>query len=246
MKAIDAALQAALLVMRSGGSSVMADRAFTNILKGYRKDSVATVWRLDIITAIDPAQSPASQLLRPVGAVGLHLLRASEVAVLAERAASGELDMSTVASEIDRIGQLVSPYRPWMAILAAAGAAGSFTQTIGGDWGSLGIAAIAGGTGQTVRSVLQARRLARVPITIICGLISGLIGTVGLRLGLSHAAPATLIGSVIYMVPGLMLVNGLIEMSASRHLFVGVQRLIDASFIFLLLAVILAIADAAM
>ncbi len=38
MQAIERALDVALIVMRNGGSTVMADRTFRNILKGYKQD----------------------------------------------------------------------------------------------------------------------------------------------------------------------------------------------------------------
>ena len=71
-----------------------------------------------------------------------------------------------------------------------------------------------------------------------------MIGTAGLRLGLSHAVSATLLGSVVYMIPGLALINGFIDAVSDGYLLVGIQRLLDAVSVFLIMAVAVAIADA--
>ena len=71
-----------------------------------------------------------------------------------------------------------------------------------------------------------------------------MIGTAGLRYGVAHGVPATLIGSISYMVPGVLLINGFVDLTSERLQAVGVQRLLQASFLFLILAVAVAVADA--
>jgi hypothetical protein len=44
MRAVDMALEAALLVMQNGGSTVAADRTFAHVLKGDEQEGVAAVW----------------------------------------------------------------------------------------------------------------------------------------------------------------------------------------------------------
>lgn len=75
-------------------------------------------------------------------------------------------------------------------------------------------------------------------------MLSTCIAAVGLRLGLSQTAPATLIASVIYMVPGLPLINGFVDMVSHKYLFVGLERIANAAFLFLVLAIAIALAVA--
>ena len=103
---------------------------------------------------------------------------------------------------------------------------------------------MAAGIGQFLRSLLQARKLAVAPVTLVCGVLSACIAGVGLRLGLSQTAPATLIASVIYMVPGLPLINGFVDMVSHKYLFVGLERIANAAFLFLILAIAIALAYA--
>ena len=55
---VEMALEAAAIVMQNGGSTVAADRTFTNILKGYKKAGVAAAWRLDFIAATSSRRRP--------------------------------------------------------------------------------------------------------------------------------------------------------------------------------------------
>jgi uncharacterized membrane protein YjjP (DUF1212 family) len=128
-------------------------------------------------------------------------------------------------------------------IAASAFTAAVFSQFPGKDWGALGIAFVAAGVGQSLRLLLQAKNIPIAPRTLICGVLSACIAAVGLRLGFSQGAPWTMIASVIYMVPGLPLINGFIDMLSHSYLFVGLERIANAVFIFLILAVAIAFAS---
>jgi len=244
MQSVERALDVALIVMQNGGSTVMADRTFQNILKGYKQDGVSAVWRLDFVAASSVADGQSATVLRPVGPIGVTLVRTSEAAVLGERVAKGEVSPDAVVSEIERIKALAPPYNRWVMIVAAACTAAFFSKIPGGDWGAFGIAFVAAGVGQFLRSLLQERKFAVATVTLVCGVLSACIACVGLRLGLSQIAPATLIASVIYMVPGLPLINGFVDVVSHKYVFVGLERIVNAAFLFLLLAVAIALAIA--
>jgi uncharacterized membrane protein YjjP (DUF1212 family) len=245
-QAVTAALDLASLVLRSGGSSRLADTTFKNVLRGYGEEGISTVYRQDFIAASRVANGQAWTLLRPLGPAGLHLVRASEAATLSERLAREEVDVADFVSQIERIKKLASPYNLWMTTLAAACAAAAFSRSMGGDWGAMGVVFVAAALGQSVRFLLQKRNLSRYAVTFICALISGFVAVGGLELRLSVIAGSTLIGSVIYMVPGVPLINGFVEISSGKYLFVGIQRLLDATSLFFILAVAVAIADSAL
>ncbi len=244
MQPVERALEVALIVMRNGGSTKMVERTFQNILKGYKQDGVSVTWRLDFAAAANAAEGPPSTIYRPVGPIGVNLTRASEAEILSERVARGEVDTAAIASEIGRIATLAPPYGRWAMAAAAAGIAAFFSRITGGDWGAFGIACAAGGVGQLLRSWLQAKKLPAAPVTLICAALSACIAGIGLRLGLSGTAPSAAVSSVIYMVPGLPLINGFIDVLTHKYLLVGLERIANAAFIFLSLAIAIAFAQA--
>lgn len=242
---LELALEAALLVMRNGGSTVAAERSFANILKGYRREGVTSIWRLDFIAATGASNGQSFTFVRSVGPIGVNLVRASEIAVFSERVAKGDVAIADLGVEVERIKHLASPYNRWVLVAMAAVTAVCFSRISGGDWGSFGLAFVAAGAGQFLRSFLQAKKLAVAPVTLICGLLSALIAAAGLSLGYSQVESATLIASVIYIVPGLPLINGFVDMISHKFLLVGVERMINAAFLFLVLAIAIALARTA-
>lgn len=227
--------------MENGGSTVRAERAFNDVLKGSNADGVATLWRYDFVAVTRTTDGKPKTVFRPIRPPGANLLRVAEASTLAERVASGEVDQATLASEVQRICNIGSPYNTWLVIFAAACAAGFFTHFIGGDWGGFGIAFLAGGIGQMVRVALQARKFGAAATITACSILSALIAAFGLRAGISQIAPATLIGSVGYMIPGLPLVNGFIDVASHINMSVGIQRILNAAFLFLILAIGIAV-----
>jgi uncharacterized membrane protein YjjP (DUF1212 family) len=241
MQPVDAALETALTVMRNGGSTVAAAHTFSNVLKGYKEEGISAVWRLDFIAATGTGEGQ-STVMRSVGPIGVNLVRASEVAVLGERVAKGEVPIADLDAEIARVKHVAPPYNRWLAVLAAACVSGALSQFAGGDWGSLGIAFVAAGVGQFLRSLLQARKVPAANVTFACGLLSACIAAVGLRFGFSQAVPVTLIASVVYLAPGLPLINGFVDVLSQKYLLVGIERIINAAYLFLLLAIAIALA----
>jgi uncharacterized membrane protein YjjP (DUF1212 family) len=233
-----------LIIMENGGSTVRAERAFNDILSGANAEGVATFWRYDFVVVTRITDGDPETFIRQIRPPGANLLRVAEASTLAERIANGEVDQATLASEVQRIRNIGSPYNTWLVIFAAACAAGFFTHFIGGDWGGFGITFLAGGIGQMARVALQARKYGAAATTMVCAILSALIAAFGLRAGISQVAPATLIGSVGYMIPGLPLVNGFIDVASHRNMSVGIQRILNAAFLFLILAIGIAVGQA--
>ena len=82
-------------------------------------------------------------------------------------------------------------------------------------------------------------------VTLLCGLLSAGIASVALRGGFSHVVPVTLIASVVYLAPGLPLINGFVDVVSHTFLFVGIERIANAAYLFLVLAIAVALASVA-
>ena len=77
VQAIEAALDTAVLIMESGGSTVAANRAFAHVLAGYGKEGATPVWRLDLVVVT----APEATVVRPIGISGSALMRSSAAEV---------------------------------------------------------------------------------------------------------------------------------------------------------------------
>jgi len=242
MRSVETALDLALIVMENGGSTAMADRAFQNILKGFGQEGVQAAWRLDMVTVSGEADGRPLTVLRPIGRIGTNLARVSEAVVLGERAAKGEVEPGALAAEVERVRAVAAPYGRWTVLAAAASVSAIIAKLSGGDWGAFGIALGAAAVGQFVRSLPAARKVAAAPLTLVCGMISTCLAAIALRLGGSPMIQATLIASAFYLVPGPPIINGFVDVVSHKHMAVGLQRLANAAFLCLMLAVAIAFA----
>jgi len=242
MRSVETALDVALIVMENGGSTAMADRAFRNILKGFGQEGFQAAWRLDLVTVSGEADGRPLTVLRPIGKIGTNLARVSEAVVLGQRAAKGEVDAGVLPAEVEHVRAVAPPYGRWTVLAAAASVSAIISRLSGGDWGAFGIAFAAAAIGQFVRSLPGARKIAVAPLTLFCGIISTGLAAIALRLGGSPMIQATLIASAFYMVPGPPLINGFVDMVSHKHMVVGLERLVNATFLCLMLAVAIAFA----
>jgi len=128
-------------------------------------------------------------------------------------------------------------------IAASALTSALISRLLGADLGAFGIALAAGGLGALARSMLRTRGMPIAPLTLVCGMISASLAGLGLRLGLSPAVAPTLLASVFYMVPGLPLINGFVDIVSYKHLLIGLERIANAAVLFLALAVAVAFAS---
>ena len=245
IEALDAALDVAIIVVENGGPTARADRTFANVYKGLMDQSAIALWRTDFVVATAAVGGESSTRFRHIGPLGVNLLRVAEASALAERVAGGNINLTEVVSETLRIKSITPPYGLALTVGAAAFASAVFSRFIGGDWGSFVICFVAGGAGQWLRAILHRLKLPAPAISISCATASALIAAGGLRAHASTVLAATLIGSVAYMIPGLPLVNGFIDIGSADYLSVGAQRILSAIVIFFLIAIGLAIGAAA-
>jgi uncharacterized membrane protein YjjP (DUF1212 family) len=230
---IESALDVALIVMKNGGSTRMADRAFQNVLQGLGTGPICATWRVDFVAA----SVGSTTILRSVGPIGVSLVRAQGAATLAERVAKKELGSQEIATETWRLNRLPPLHSRWTILICTMIAASAFAQLGGGDWTASATAAVAAGCGQFFRPLLLARKLTVGITHLSCGIVSSLIAALSVRLGLTHATASTLIASVSYMIPGLPMINGFIDLISSGFLIVGLERIVNAAFLFLVLGV---------
>jgi uncharacterized membrane protein YjjP (DUF1212 family) len=244
LQALDAALDVALIVIENGGDTGSADRTFDKVFTSLTHQRANTLWRSDFVMATTEAEGQPHTRFRHIDPLGVNLERVTEALALAGRVAGGQADPASVAEDARRIKTMRSHYPLALVVLASAFAAGFFSDLIGGDWGSFVICFIAGGITQLLRARLQLRNLPSSAINVICATAAALISAAGLRAHISDLVAATLIGSVAFMIPGLALVNGFVDVASPRYLSVGVQRIANAVLTFVFLAIGIAIGDA--
>lgn len=240
---VERALDVAAIIMRNGGSTASAERGFSRVLEGLGTRDVTVVWRLDYIAATTIDDGRLVTFIKPIPPMAINLTQAAGAMTLAESVGRGETAAEAFDAALDRVRGLASPYGAWARVAAAALAAGSFAWMTRCGWESVAVVAVAAAAGQGVRSLLQARQLTGLPVTLAAGGVTAMVAGVGVRALTVQPELPTLIASTIYLVPGLALINGYLDLVSHRHLVVGLERTASALIIFLVLAIVVALAS---
>lgn len=241
-KIIDSALYAAVTVLHLGGSTTMADRAFRNVVYNSKVNDLSIMWRLDnvIVNYTDNGQSKT--ILKSVGSVGTSLTAVSKIIELTEDIRNKKAEVTRIDDGINEILKAPPVHSHLTYILVAGLAAAFYSLFHHGSIESVIAVFTSAVVGQTLRLHLQAREMRDSHITFICGLLSASIASIFLHLGYGQVEIQTLIACLIYLVPGLLMINGFVDFTKQRYIFIGLQRMLNASFIFLILALVILIA----
>ena len=126
---------------------------------------------------------------------------------------------------------------PIFVLLTVGLANASFCRLFGGDWTAAGIVFTATLVGFAARQRMQAHGVNHFLIFIISAFMASLCASAALRFDCT--AETALATSVLYLVPGVPLINGVIDI-VEGHVLNGIARLTSALMLIVCIAVGLA------
>lgn len=242
-KSVGSALNAALVVIHFNGVTEMAERAFRNVISVTDISDLNIIWRLDYISVSYTLNGKTEIMMKPVLSIGTSLNGLYKTMELTEDVKNGKVPIENVDSELKKIIDLPLIHKRWVYILLDGLAASFYLKFHHGSWESILIVLFSAMIGESVRYKLQGMAVPGNRIMFICGLISAGITSIFLKLGFGDLGITTLIASLIYLVPGLRMINGFIDMSNLKYTYIGTQRIFNAIYLLLILAFVILIAD---
>ncbi|MTK53242.1 threonine/serine exporter family protein [Paludibacter sp.] len=157
----------------------------------------------------------------------------AELSGLSWEAVDRKLSFEEIKAKYDKI---VSAPRmnQWLVLLLVGLANASFCRLFGGDWLSMFIVCIATFAGFYTRLFLQARKINHYIIFIVSAFIASMLSSTALLFNTtSDIALAT---SVLYLIPGVPLINGVIDI-IEGHTLTGISRLTNAFLLIICIAI---------
>lgn len=239
----EACLLAGKIILQNGGETYRVEDTMTRIADAFgHPDSQSFVTPTGILFSIGGA-SPTTVLVR-IADRSTDLRKVAKVNDISRRVSGGALTASEALGLLKEVEREKNAYPGWLQIAAAAVASGCFLIMFGGSWRDFGPAMIAGGFGFAL--LLSFHRL--VPIRFLAEfLASVLIGALSIafvRTGFGHELDLMIIGSVMPLVPGLLITNAVRDLMAGHlvsGLSKGAEALLTASAIGAGIAVMLSV-----
>lgn len=142
---------------------------------------------------------------------------------ISRKISSGELTLQEAKRELEELSKRDLSYPIWIQILSAAIASGCFTIMFLGSWTDFLPACIAGGVGFAFFIYLH--QLVRIKFfaEFMASFLIGMIAYLFIITGLGAELDKIIIGSVMPLVPGLLITNAVRDLIAG-HLVSGISK----------------------
>ena len=115
----------------------------------------------------------------------------------------------------------------WIQVLTASFASAAFMMMFGGVWSDVPAAMIAGGIGHYVVCIVHEKTRVKFFAEFLAALIVAVIATCAIKIGVGQVIDRIIIGSVMPLVPGLVITNAVRDLMAG-HFTAGVAKGMEA------------------
>ncbi|WP_269217411.1 threonine/serine exporter family protein [Metabacillus sp. B2-18] len=218
---IDVCLLAGKIMLRSGAETYRVEDTMMRIAAAYGiKETHSYVTPTGIIFSVS-SKTP-TQLVRIVDR-STDLQKVAKVNGVSRQISNGELSVEEAYSHLKEIELDAHAYPIWVQIGAASIASGCFLIMFQGGWTDFLPAVIAGGIGFS--SLIYLHRLVEIKFfaEFLASLIIGLLSVLFVTLNIGAELDKVIIGSVMPLVPGLLITNAVRDLMAG-HLVSGISK----------------------
>jgi len=122
---------------------------------------------------------------------------------------------------------------PRLVLLLVGFANAAFCRLFGGDWMAIAVVFFASLVGFFSRQQMQKRGLNHFLVFILSAFFASLVASTSLLLHCS--SEVALATSVLFLVPGVPLINGIVDI-VEGHILIGISRLVNAALLIFCIA----------
>ncbi len=219
------------------GSGVHTSRVIRNTQRIGSSQNVdiqlTTFQKSSILTVRDEESGEVVTRVVRIPALPISFERNSDLSALSWDAYDEQLPLEEIRR---RYYALIEKPRmdPIFVLLTVGLANASFCRLFGGDWTAVGIVFTATLVGFSVKQRMQAHGINHFLIFIASAFIASLCATAALRFDCT--AETALATSPLFLVPGVPLINGVIDI-VEGHILIGFSRLVNALLLIVCIAI---------
>lgn len=186
-----------------------------------------------IVSIHDPRSGESATRAVKIIQRPISFVRNSDLSALSWEALDEQLPLDEIRRRFERL--TAKPYiRPGAALLAVGLANASFCRLFGGDWIAMAVVFVSTIVGLAVKQRMQAKGVNHLLIFTLTAFVASMCASVALRFDCTaHIALAT---SPLFLVPGVPLINGAIDI-VEGYILNGCSRIINALLLIICIAV---------
>ncbi|TQR20420.1 threonine/serine exporter family protein [Psychrobacillus vulpis] len=218
---VECCLLAGRLMMESGAETYRAEDTMDRMAISQKlTDSQSFVMPTGIIFSGN--KTLPTKLVR-ISSRTTDLEKIASVNAVSRRLVKAEITLEEAYDELKKIENGHRKYPFWIQILAASIASGAFLLLFGNKLEDVPTALVAGGLGYMVANLLEEKTRVKFFAEFFAAIVVSFIATLSVSLGLGLEVDKIIIGSVMPLVPGLLITNAIRDLMAG-HFISGVSK----------------------
>lgn len=220
---MEVCLLAGKIMLQSGGETYRVEDTMMRIAASFGIENTHSyVTPTGIIFSAEGSEETKTKLIR-ISERSTDLKKVAMVNSISRRISSGEVTLSEALGLLNEIDSLDRTFPFMVQVAAASSASGCFMIMLNGGWNDFIPAMISGGLGYL--SFVYVHRF--VPIKFfsefLASFLIGLLSLLLVKIGIGHQLDKIIIGSVMTLVPGLLITNAVRDLMAG-HLVSGLSK----------------------
>jgi uncharacterized membrane protein YjjP (DUF1212 family) len=220
---MEACLLAGKIMLQSGGETYRVEDTMMRIAASFGIEKTHSyVTPTGIIFSAEGTEPTKTKLIR-ISERSTDLKKVAMVNSISRRISSGEVSLHEALELLKEIDSLNLTFPFMIQVAAASSASGCFMIMFDGGWNDFIAAMFSGGLGYL--SFIYFHRF--VPIKFfsefLASFIIGLLSLIFVKIGVGHQLDKIIIGSVMTLVPGLLVTNAARDLMAG-HLVSGLSK----------------------
>ncbi len=224
---VNLAAEAGKIMLQNGGETYRVEQTIGMICQAYNiKDTQSFVSPTAIITSTTSEDGKNSTIIKRITARSIDLNKVAMINDLSRKVQNSPLPFEEFKTELHRISKCPS-YSRFLKMAFAGLTTASFTILFGGGIFDFIVAFLGGMIINRVCALLARFRVNDFFINIIGGTIAGLIGLSASSLSPVFHEDVIIIGSIMLLVPGLIITNAIRDTIAG-DLISGLSRGLEA------------------
>jgi uncharacterized membrane protein YjjP (DUF1212 family) len=220
---VDILLEVGQSLLQAGAASFRTEETMAAIGVGLGAEEVELwVMPTGIIASVISAGEQQTRVVR-VGPVSVNMALIAAFDQLSRRVADQGATLDSLRAEVDAIRSRRRELPSWAVVVAVGLACGAFCRNLGGGWPEFAAASIGAGAAQWLKMLLHRLGVNFLILTVACSVAASLMAWLVLQVVPGSNPPLGLIASVLLMVPGVMAVTTVIDLT-NYDLVSGVTR----------------------
>lgn len=219
--AIDCCLLAGRLMMEAGAETYRVEDTMARMAETQKLSATHSfVTPTGII--FTPGSPHHTKLIR-IKSRSTDLEKVALVNDVSRKLSANEYTLEVAYAKLQEIEQANVMFPLWLQIIAAAVASGCFLILFEGIWSDVPAAIFAGGVGFIIATKIQELTNVSFFAEFVASLFIGLISFGAIYMGLGTELDKIIIGSVMPLVPGLLITNAVRDLMAG-HFVSGLSK----------------------